>query len=188
MDDVTEPGRVTSARAWGVVQYAGVKIGVLALLLWLALGTLRTGPFYLTYFNELIGGPANGYRYLAGPDVDWGQGLKALADYLRRNGIRMVKLAYFGTDDPRMYGIEYELLRPGEPATGYIALSVSFVWNLHGFPNCRGEYGWLQQYRPIANVAYSILVYHIPASAVLPPRVPLPPSCRQRSSPLLIYY
>ena len=188
MDHATGRDRRTCVSGRNVVPHAGVRVGVLALLLWLAFGTLRTGPFYLTYFNELIGGPANGYRYLAGPDVDWGQGLKALADYLRWNDIREVKLAYFGTDDPRMYGIKYELLRPGEPTTGDIALSVSFVWNIHGFPNCRGEYGWLQQYRPIATVASSILLYHIPASAALPPRVPLPPSCRERKSPLLIYF
>jgi hypothetical protein len=162
------------------------RLCVLVLLLWLALATVRAGPFYLTYFNELTAGPANGYKYLSGPDVDWGQGLKALADYLHRNGIRMIKLAYFGTDDPRMYGIEYELLRPGEPTTGYIALSVSFVWGLD--PKCVGEYGWLRRYEPIANVAYSILLFHIPSSAVLPPHVSLPPTCRERSSPLLIYF
>jgi hypothetical protein len=161
---------------------------VLALLLWLALGTLRAGPFYLGYFNELIGGPAYGYKYLAGPDVDWGQGLKALGDYLHRNGIRTVKLAYFGTDDPHMYGIQYELLRPGEPSRGYVALSASFASGLHGFPTCAQEYAWLRPFVPIANVSGSILLYRIPPSAVLPPPVSLPPVCFERRSPLLIYY
>ena len=164
-----------------------IRLCALALSLWLALGTLRSGPFYLTYFNELIGGPANGYKYLSGPDVDWGQGLKALAGYLHSNGIRRVKLAYFGTDDPRVYGIDYELLRPGEPTTGYVALSVSFVWRLHGDSRCDGEYAWLQRYQPIAIIADSILLYHIPSSAVLPPTVSLPPICHERS-PLLIYF
>jgi hypothetical protein len=166
---------------------AAVRLGVLALLLWLVVGTVRTSPFYLAYFNELVGGPANGYRYLAGPDVDWGQGLKDLASYLHRNGIARVKLAYFGTDDPRMYGIAYELLRPGRPTTGYVAISVSFVQGLHGFPTCNGEYMWLQRYEPIAKMGYSIFLYHVPSSAVLPPDVSLPPICLRRP-PLLRFF
>ena len=181
-------GNVIPVAAKDAIQRrAAIRLGALALLLWLALGTVRTGPFYLTYFNELVGGPANGYKYLAGPDVDWGQGLKGLAAYLHQHGIRMVKLAYFGTDDPRMYGIEYELLRPGEPTTGNVAISVSFLWRLHGFPNCDGEYAWLEQYEPIAQVGYSIFLYHIPSTARLPPPVSVPPSCRQRS-PLFSFF
>ena len=176
-----------AAAGGGARRHALIRLCVLALCVWLAVGTLRSGPFYLTYFNELIGGPANGYKYLSGPDVDWGQGLKALAGYLHRHGIRKVKLAYFGTDDPRVYGIDYELVRPGEPATGYVAVSASFVWRLHGGSQCDREYGWLQRYQPIVTIADSILLYHIPSSTILPPAVSLPPICHERS-PLLTYF
>jgi 4-amino-4-deoxy-L-arabinose transferase-like glycosyltransferase len=38
-----------------------------------AAGTLSVFPNEIAYFNELVGGPAGGYRYLADSNVDWGQ-------------------------------------------------------------------------------------------------------------------
>jgi hypothetical protein len=141
------------------------RLSVLALLLWLPAETIRISPSYLAYFNQLVGGPANGYKYLSGPDLDWGQDLKHLATYLRRRGIARIKLAYFGPDDPRMYGISYELLRPGEPATGDIAVSATLL------NSCGEAFAWLRRYEPVATIGYSIFVYRIGAGAPLPPFV-----------------
>jgi len=33
-------------------------------------------PHYLAYFNELAGGPANGFKELADSNLDWGQDLR----------------------------------------------------------------------------------------------------------------
>jgi len=42
-----------------------VILGLVAILCaWQLVGTLRIHPHYLAYFNELVGGPKNGYRYL----------------------------------------------------------------------------------------------------------------------------
>lgn len=35
-------------------------------------------PHYLAYFNELAGGPRNGYQSLVDSNLDWGQDLKEL--------------------------------------------------------------------------------------------------------------
>ena len=142
------------------------RLCVSALLFWLLLEAVKTFPSYLAYFNEFVGGPGNGYNYLAGPDIDWGQDLKRLAEYLRRQGITTVKLSYFGADDPRLYGIRYERLRQGYPTTGYVAVSVSSL------NECGRDFGWLRNYKPIAKVGYSIFVYRIPASEPLPAPVP----------------
>jgi hypothetical protein len=61
---------------------------VLGLLVWLIVGTATIRPFYLAYFNELVGGPRNGYKYLIRDDLDQGQDLKGLSAYLRRHDIR----------------------------------------------------------------------------------------------------
>ncbi|MFN3929912.1 MAG: ArnT family glycosyltransferase, partial [Thermoflexus sp.] len=45
---------------------------ILISLIWLGIGTLRMTPHYLAYFNELAGGPDNGWRYLADSNTDWG--------------------------------------------------------------------------------------------------------------------
>ncbi|HKX16464.1 MAG TPA: hypothetical protein VJT33_00435 [bacterium] len=145
---------------------------LVGLLAWLVVGTVRTYPSYLAYFNELIGGPGNGYKYLSLADLDWGQGLKDLSTYLRRNGITSVKLAYFGTDNPRRFGITYVRLLPGRPATGDLAVSVTSLVGTHA--GCETAFTWLQKYEPRAKIDYSIFVYHIPPTATLPPATPLP--------------
>lgn len=151
----------------------GLRQGLLvAVLLWLALGTVRVSPSYLAFFNELIGGPQYGYKFLSTADLDWGQGLRALSVYLRENGIAHVKLSYFGTDDPLHYGIVYEPLIPGHPTTGDIAVSVTSLVGTH--TGCAKAFDWLQRYTPRAKVGYSIFVYHIPSTATLPPTLTLP--------------
>jgi len=35
-------------------------------------------PHYLAFFNQSIGGPHNGYKWLADSNIDWGQDLKLL--------------------------------------------------------------------------------------------------------------
>lgn len=49
----------------------GALVGVLAA--WTAASSLAAHPRYIPYFNELIGGSANGYRWLADSNLDWGQ-------------------------------------------------------------------------------------------------------------------
>lgn len=150
------------------------RLCVLGLLLWLAAGTVKTYPFYLAYFNELTGGPGNGYKYLTDSNLDWGQDLKGLRVYLHRNGIAMVRLAYFGSVDPRAYGIAYERVRPGEPATGYIAVSATMLTGTFHYPSCEGAFDWLQRFRPIAKIGDSIFVYYVSPTQKLPPGASLP--------------
>jgi hypothetical protein len=67
-------------------------------------------PHYLAYFNALAGGPSQGYRHLVDSSLDWGQDLPGLAAWLRNHHLpdaaTPVYLAYFGSDDPRYYGID----------------------------------------------------------------------------------
>ena len=162
------------------------RAGLLGLCLWLLVGTLRIHPSYLAYFNEFWGGPANGYKYLVDSNLDWGQDLKNLAAYMRRSGLEKIKLEYYGPSDPRIYGITYEPLRPGQPTAGTVAISVTFLQGLYqcrgatgcySDPICLRAFNWLKQYEPIAKIGYSIFVYQIPGSQPLPPTMSLPPQC-----------
>ncbi len=57
-----------------------IGLAVAAVLgLWYGVGTLRVHPHHLAYFNEIAGGPANGWRLLVDSNLDWGQDLKRLA-------------------------------------------------------------------------------------------------------------
>ena len=76
--------------------------------------TLSVYPHFTAFFNRLAGGPENGPRYLLDSNLDWGQGLKDLKEYMRQQGLGHVCLEYFGTADPRYYGIEHSPIEDPE--------------------------------------------------------------------------
>ena len=67
-------------------------------------------PHYLAYFNQLAGGPSNGYRHLVDCSLDWGQDLPGLKRWLKDHDLdppakTHVYLAYFGSAEPAYYQI-----------------------------------------------------------------------------------
>lgn len=89
--------------------YKAAGAAVLVLLAWHAAESLRIHPDYLAYFNQIVGGPSQGYKHLADSSLDWGQDLPALKDWLDREGLQRadgVYLSYFGTARPEYYGIQ----------------------------------------------------------------------------------
>jgi hypothetical protein len=148
-------------------------------LVWLVVGSLAIFPHYLAYFNELVGGPSRGYKVLADSNLDWGQDLIGLREYMTRENIASVKLSYAGTADPHAYGITYEPL-PGYPYPelprdsvpemlvnldgGVYAISVS---NLQGFCFKNHDlYAGFRERKPDAIIGYSIFIYRLPQSEV----------------------
>ncbi len=90
---------------------------IAAALIWLAGANASIYPHYLAYFNELVGGPRNGHKYLVDSNIDWGQDLLRLADYAREHPHEPIKLAYFGSARPTYY-VDCKVLPgqfPGEP-------------------------------------------------------------------------
>ncbi len=80
---------------------------LIASLGWFVAESAYIRPNYLAYFNELAGGPRQGYKHLVDSSLDWGQDLPALQEWLAKNNPdnRPVYLAYFGTEDPGYYGV-----------------------------------------------------------------------------------
>ncbi|MBM3278014.1 MAG: hypothetical protein FJY95_08025 [Candidatus Handelsmanbacteria bacterium] len=138
------------------------------------MGTLRHHPDHLAFFNELVGGPDQRYHYLVDSNLDWGQDLKGLKEYLDERGIGRVKLSYFGTVDPALYGLEYEWLpsfhlpaplgaRAVLPTTGTIAISATNLVRVYldGYGRGKGLLNWLLAYEPVARIGHSIFGYGI---------------------------
>lgn len=144
--------------------------------LWLAVSSFAAHPDYIAYFNELA--PSPRYNILVDSNLDWGQSLKELRNYLAANGVARVKLSYFGAADPSAYGIDYDPLPrwppprridfvPANPAPGIYAISAS---NLQGILlDDPSAFDWFRHRTPDAIVGGSILVYHVPAD-LIPPR------------------
>jgi hypothetical protein len=142
-----------------------------ALLAWLALGTLLISPHYLAYFNELAGGPDNGWHYLADSNTDWGQGYKDLARFQRERGLGPLRLSAFIFYDPAIYGVEYEPLTPlhGDtpavfpsrfnPPPGDYVISAT---TLDGIPLVDPEmYDWFRKREPDARIAHVLFYYRV---------------------------
>ena len=73
-----------------------------------AMSSFRIAPHQLAYFNESVGGPEQGYRYLSDSNLDWGQDLKGLKAYMDKEKLPIIYLSYFGTAPPSYYGIRYQ--------------------------------------------------------------------------------
>ena len=102
--------------------------GLILSLTCLAVTTLRAAPHYLAYFNAARGGPANGHVYLLDSNLDWGQDILTLRDYMREQKIDTVALAYFGRVDPAIYGVTYVPLI-GEVGERYAVISANLLWS-----------------------------------------------------------
>ncbi len=145
---------------------------VTALLVAIQMGSvLSLSPYLLSYFNELVGGPRQGWRYLADSNTDWGQGYKALAQFQDERHIDHVKLAAFIFYDPAVYGVRYEPLTPlrGDtppvfpsrfaPPPGDYVISMT---PLDGIPLVDGEmYDWFRWRMPDALIAHALHFYHV---------------------------
>ena len=113
-------------------------LAMLAMLLtWQTVTVLRVHPSYLAYFNELAGGPRGGWRYLNDSNLDWGQDVKRLAQYVDEQGITGIHAETFGPPDLSYY-LKKKYLGPvgcGKPPQGWVALSamiyVGAPWNRH---------------------------------------------------------
>jgi hypothetical protein len=74
--------------------------------------TVKVAPNYMAYGNELWGGPLQVRNYLSDANVDWGQQLKTVKQYLDENHITNCWFAYFpdGAVQPQDYGVHCQRL------------------------------------------------------------------------------
>ncbi len=168
--------------AYGPLRTGWLRPSVLATLATAHIAVaLWNYPAYLAFFNLAAGGPDNGYRLLADSNLDWGQDLPGLADYLERHGIGgPIYLSYFGQADPAYYGIDYVALPgwpppppdpnrppfyPLNPAPGLYAISASNLVGAQLYDP--DDFGYFRARRPVATIGHSIFLYEVTAD-VLP--------------------
>jgi hypothetical protein len=129
---------------------------------------------HLSFMNELGGGPLRGFENLADSNFDWGQDLGALSRWLEERHIHEpINLCYFGTADPRYYGIRHRNLLGGyvfekdrgfEAVPGLLAMSASNLVGVIYTPQTRDR--WVQflvgtHAELVGRAGYSILIYRL---------------------------
>jgi hypothetical protein len=178
-----------SARAFSLGQGSMARIAALALC-WSVASSLWIYPYSLSYFNELVGGPAGGYAHLSESNISWNQDLSYLSRWLDAHPeARPLYLASFGPLDPRLAGIEEFTVPPVGPAVphvlpdlpeeelgpfpGWYAIDVNFLAKHAPLSASDGKGGWehpfgdgydltyFQHFPPLALVGYSFRVYHL---------------------------
>lgn len=138
-------------------------------VVWVAAGALWLHPHHLAFFNELVGGPAHGYRYLGDSNLDWGQDLRQLAEQEGLAGY-----SYAGSADPAYYGVDRPPLEgpegtgspgfsPANPAPGQYAISAN---RLQGLLPESDLFNWFWRREPDGSLGYSILLYNVENAAV----------------------
>jgi hypothetical protein len=134
-------GRVAAFRPSGArARWQPAVVG--ALLLWLAAASFSVHPQYISYFNEIAGGPANGWRWLLDSNLDWGQDDDYVRDvYLPHSPVPV-------------------RLNPGGPITGRVAVNLNRLIGLD--PAIAERYAWLREnFRPVARIRQTWWVYDV---------------------------
>ncbi|MEK7090500.1 MAG: hypothetical protein AAB930_02850, partial [Patescibacteria group bacterium] len=131
-----------------------------------------TFPFYLSYFHALAGGTEGGWRYAVDSNYDWGQDLKRLSVWAKKNNVDRLYFDYFGGGDPRYYlGSRFEpwnSAKGAPPPGSYFAISATlrqgaFGKTAPGFErNPEDSYLWLRNLEPISRAGTSIFIYRMP--------------------------
>lgn len=136
--------------------------------------SVRVAPASLAYFHELAGGIAGGPRHLLHSNVDWGQDLVALREWLRSRPDRdPVYLAYYGYFDPIDYGLDVAIAPFGPvkrhaPSAsdwkpGWYAISVNYLHGCDWGMTDRHAYTRFQQIPPTATCGGSIFIFRVDA-------------------------
>jgi hypothetical protein len=147
---------------------------VVVALMWTATSSLLCVPHSLSYFNEIAGGPSAGHRHFVDSNIDWGQDLYLLKQWIDDHpDVEKIGLAYYGQLNPRAVGIEFFL--PVDDASarrkpGWYAVSVSMMHGLDFWQTTpEGEQFWCKpdgyadflNREPVCRVAYTFYIFHI---------------------------
>jgi len=139
-----------------------------------AVSAIGIYPHYLAYFNGIVQ-PDKGYRVVVDSNVDWGQDLPGLRDWMQAREVDQVYLSWFGVAPPEHYGVNYQYLpgwppfenealrvyHPGRPLPGFYAISAT---NLQGvLLDDPDTFARFRSQQPVEEIGHSIMVYEIPA-------------------------
>ncbi len=156
---------VGKSRKWayavGVVLLVHVASSVLAF------------PNYISYANELWGGPSQTHKYVTDSNSDWGQQLKSVKQYLDQRGVKECWFLYFaeGVAEPSYYGIPCKPLPTintlwlnlpidvPESINGPVLISASNLSGVEFGPGSLDPYGQFKQLKPTAVIDRGVFVF-----------------------------
>jgi len=139
------------------------------LFAWLIIGTLAVAPHFLTFFNEIAGGARGGYRYLVDSNLDWGQNLWDLRQWMDDHGEDHVYYAHYSPAWLDVYGIDADFLPPDpravafaswNPAPGLYAIGATVLQGPYA-PDVN-TYAWFRGREPLLRLGNALWLYRVP--------------------------
>ncbi len=138
-----------------------LKAFLFVLLAWSVFETGASGPYFLSYFNQLGGGVYGGYKIVTDSNYDWGQDLLRLHDFVTQHPeIKKIGVDYFGGGNPGYYLSPKEVDwssskgNPADKGIHWLAVSVNTLQNAMQSlapgqsRNPNDEYRWLISSHP----------------------------------------
>ncbi|HEY9732120.1 MAG TPA: glycosyltransferase family 39 protein [Drouetiella sp.] len=110
-----------------------------------AIESVSACPNQIAYFNTFFNNPATKYHYIVDSNLDWGNELYDLRNYMREQQIPEVSLQYFGNVDPKDYGINWKAA--DRNSKGWVAISAT---NLAGAYLEEDEFAEFRKMQPRA--------------------------------------
>lgn len=136
-------------------------------LCWMCAETVRAYPHYMSYMNQLTWQHPRWY-YLSDSNIEWGDDVRALAEYLRARDETKVRARLLGGRGILdQYGVEYDDLLPSSPdvplpETRYVAIGASFLSGTFvPFEGARNLFAEYRQRAPEAVFGNSIYLYRM---------------------------
>jgi dolichyl-phosphate-mannose-protein mannosyltransferase len=133
---------------------------------WLMITAFRARCDYIAYFNEFVGGSANGQNYLLDSNFDWGQDGKLLKKWTEKNHLTHIYLDYFGTGMAIEYlRIPNERIKPAEAQQlhdSYLVVSATHLMS-PDYDSFRATH------TPMGRIGYTLFVYSLAEPPSRPP-------------------
>jgi 4-amino-4-deoxy-L-arabinose transferase-like glycosyltransferase len=147
------------------------RVVTLVLVIGALVESLSFWPHFIPFFNVACGRATGGARLLGDSNIDWGQDLPLVADWQKDHHDTRLYLSYFGSADPKYYGIQYIQVaggyafsdQPVEPKDkpGVLAISVTNIQGIYDTsPEGRVEREYLRQLKPLEILGGSIYLYN----------------------------
>jgi 4-amino-4-deoxy-L-arabinose transferase-like glycosyltransferase len=122
-------------------------------------------PRYISFFNLPSGGRSQGWKYVVDSNLDWGQDMYRLQDYLVRKGADNVCLATFSAAPPEHFGIHpHPIPESAAEARRQGCLMVVSLSVLYEWPPLDGSYNWIKRLPVTGRVGDSFRVYDLRAT------------------------
>ena len=136
--------------------------------LWFVGGTWKVAHSPLEFFNELAGGSKGGYQYLVDSNIDWGQNLWTLRQWIEQSDVDQVKYAHYSPASPEQYDIQSVFLPPDpraitftpwHPESGTYVIGATILQGAYtSDPN---TYAYFRAREPDARIGGALFIYNI---------------------------